>query len=730
MPTMSTGAWLHATIGPYRLIEFVGAGGMGEVYRATDQRTGTVVAVKILTGARASAPLRARFRNEARIHAELDHPNIARMLEYLEHEGTPAIVMEFVDGETLEQRIRRTGPIPVMEAVAWATALVEAVAYLHRRTIVHRDIKSTNVKVSGDGVIKLLDFGIAKGPGSPALTADGSVIGTLQALAPEQLAGSPADLQTEIWALGVVLHEMVTGRHPFAEGDPEGITSRIRAGRYPAPTRVVPSLPASIDTVVGRCLRVDPRQRYPTCEALRHDLRQLERSTGPHLVAVPRWPRLRAQLPLIGALTAASAAIVFLAAQLAPGSTEPESADTPVPAVAGESLATDRPAAAPNARAVTINTLNGPAEVWRNGTRVGSTPYVLQVPLGEEVDLVLRRDGYRNEPVQFTVTEGRSEYNYVLQVAPKPRPISGLPIPALLGLAWFSLPWRRRARPPAGVTETQDRPALHGGGLNTEARIVIGTASDPGCVRDNNEDAVRVVRPRDEAAESAGLLAVVCDGMGGHAAGERASQLAVEVIAREYGEGGDPGQALARAVRRANRAVHDAARNDATLRGMGTTCTALVFRGGLAWCAHVGDSRCYLIRGGEIFLMTEDHSAVMAMVREGEISRDEARDHPDKNVISRALGSHPDIDVTLWPRPFVVRPGDRFLLSSDGLHDVVREEDIVRLAAEGPPDVACRELVAFTRERGAPDNISIVLLAVPPADDEALASTRSIPVAS
>ena len=163
---------------------------------------------------------------------------------------------------------------------------------------------------------------------------------------------------------------------------------------------------------------------------------------------------------------------------------------------------------------------------------------------------------------------------------------------------------------------------------------------------------------------------------------------------------------------------------------MGTTCTALVFRGGLAWCAHVGDSRCYLIRGGEIFLMTEDHSAVMAMVRDGEISRDEARDHPDKNVISRALGSHPDIEVTLWPRPFVVRPGDRFLLSSDGLHDVVREEDIVRLAAEGPPDVACRELVAFTRERGAPDNVSIVLLAVPPADDEALASTRSIPVAS
>jgi serine/threonine protein phosphatase PrpC len=118
------------------------------------------------------------------------------------------------------------------------------------------------------------------------------------------------------------------------------------------------------------------------------------------------------------------------------------------------------------------------------------------------------------------------------------------------------------------------------------------------------------------------------------------------------------------------------------------------------------------------------------MVRDGEISRDEARDHPDKNVISRALGSHPEVEVTSWPRPFVVRPGDRFLLSSDGLHDVVREADILRLAGEGPPDVACRNLVAFTREQGAPDNVSVVLLAMPaPATDE-IASTRPIPVAS
>ena len=300
------------------------------------------------------------------------------------------------------------------------------------------------------------------------------------------------------------------------------------------------------------------------------------------------------------------------------------------------------------------------------------------------------------------------------------RPISSdtrpRPVPPLFGLAWLTIPWLRRLNAKrAALAPTRDLPAM-GVELGAESRVVIGMASDPGCVRDNNEDRVRVVRPANEGVDSDGLLAVVCDGMGDHAAGETASRIATEVIARDYPGRDDPGAALLRAIRHANRAVHDAAGRDPALTGMGTTCTAMVLRGGLAWCAHVGDSRCYLVRDGEIFVMTEDHRAVMALVRNGSISRDEARDHPDRNVLSRALGSHRDIEVTSWPRPFVIRPGDRFLLSTDGLHDVIREEEILRVVRTGRPHEACLELVRLAREHGAPDNVSVLVLALPDSD--------------
>lgn len=758
---MTSGARINSRIGNWRLVEFLGAGGMGEVYRGLDSTGSNQVAVKLLTAVAGNTTLRARFRNEARIHARLAHPNIAKMIDYLEDDGTPAIVMEYVDGETLEQRIVRDGPMPVRTAVGHAIDLLDAVAYLHRRNIIHRDIKSTNVKVSGDGVIKLLDFGIAKAPDSPALTADGSVIGTLQSLAPEQLAGSPADLQTEIWALGIQLYEMVAGEHPFAADGVDRITARIRSGRYPAPSRSVPGLPAEIDMIIGHCLRVDPRRRYPTCQAMRRDLARLltpasaatnepsqaisawfanaraavvgfGRAIPDHLI---RWRsptlngtardrfNIRARLPLLGALVATALAAGFLVDSL----THHDSPPAPVKPVAPATVIGTVPVVVESdssdtlRRIVTINTLNGSAEVWRDGSRVGSTPYRLAASIGEAVDLILKREGFADVLVRFDVTEGRSEYSYVLQRVGQ-RPTSNLPPhrsfpPLLLGMGLFSFPWRRRRN--AGnrpIDPTIDMPIAVGRALAADSRVVVGIASNPGCVRNNNEDCVKVVRPSSDDGGNFGLLAIVCDGMGGHAAGETASRIATEVVARDYADGDDPGISLASAIANANRAVHEAAQNDHALAGMGTTCTALALRGGMAWCAHVGDSRCYLVRDGGIFLMTEDHSAVMELIRDGSISRTEARNHPDKNVITRALGSHADVEVSTWPRPFVVRPGDRFLLSTDGLHDVVGEELILEAARRGSPDVACAELVELALMRGAPDNVSMILLAVPAND--------------
>lgn len=730
---MTAGAWLRATVGGYRLIEFIGAGGMGEVYRAIQLRTGNTVAVKVLTSAGRVPRLVERFRNEARIQASLQHPNIAALQEFLEHDGMPCIVMAFVDGETLEHRIGRRGALPESEALSLAAAVVEAVEYLHQRGILHRDIKASNVKVSSAGVVTLLDFGIAKGPGSPALTTLGGVIGTLSSLAPEQLGGAPATRQTDIWSIGVLLYELATGRHPFAGDNYDDVSARIRAARFPPASGLKADLSAGMKRMIDRCLRSKPKERYPSCTALLLEMRAMLQP-APVAAASPARRTLRvaagSRVPLALGVAGALAALLFLISVLSNG---PDAAAPPAP--------TPRPASTPvvaagDPRQVMINTVAGVAEVWREGRVVGKTPYRVSAPIGEHVSLTLRRAGFEDEAVSFDVTEGRTEYSVVMRPltgrrgggGPPPPPPEGRFFPAL---AWFSLPWRRRTAAPQGPP-TLDRPPLPDRGLAAESRIIVGVATDPGCVRESNQDAVRVVRPEDETVSGKGLLAAVLDGMGGHAAGEVASRIAGDELASHYGDHAeDPGESLARAVRGANTAVFTAAREDPALAGMGTTCTALVVRDGLAWCAHVGDSRCYLVRGAEIFLMTEDHSAVMAMVRSGALSRDEARSHPDKNVISRAVGSHREVEVTVWPQPFMVLPGDRFILCSDGLYDLAAEEEIRTMVRELPPHEACERLVLLARERGAPDNVSVVVLAMPePRRARAPRSTRDLPAVS
>lgn len=276
--------------------------------------------------------------------------------------------------------------------------------------------------------------------------------------------------------------------------------------------------------------------------------------------------------------------------------------------------------------------------------------------------------------------------------------------------------------PLAGVRPTLELqpsqpPGVAGGSPGAgvpELRVDIGTLSDVGHVREVNEDSIRVIRPTDPNELAArGLLVVVADGMGGHNAGEIASRLAVEVVVQRYAdETLDPGKALAQSIEQANRIIVDAAAKDARYTGMGTTCTALLLRGGLAYCAHVGDSRLYLVRGNDILLMTEDHSAVMDMVKRGTITAEEARHHPDKGIIVRALGARADVEVATWEKPLAVRPGDTFLICSDGLYDVVEDNELFD-AIRGPsPQLACERLVDLARARGGPDNITVGIINV------------------
>ncbi|HKF57134.1 MAG TPA: Stp1/IreP family PP2C-type Ser/Thr phosphatase [Blastocatellia bacterium] len=244
--------------------------------------------------------------------------------------------------------------------------------------------------------------------------------------------------------------------------------------------------------------------------------------------------------------------------------------------------------------------------------------------------------------------------------------------------------------------------------------ITASVQSDVGCHREINEDCSAYVDPSDDVLVSArGRLVIVADGMGGHLAGEVASRMAVDVISRVYYQ--TPGDALA-ALRtsftEANREIYQSSTEVQGRNGMGTTCTALVLRNGTALAAHVGDSRLYLIRGGQIYLMTEDHSAVMELVKRGLLTREQARHHPDKNVILRALGSHSEVEISIWDEPFPIRGGDRFLLCSDGLYDLVEDKEIMEVVLASDSRSACAGLITLAKERGGYDNITVAVVGI------------------
>jgi serine/threonine protein phosphatase PrpC len=256
---------------------------------------------------------------------------------------------------------------------------------------------------------------------------------------------------------------------------------------------------------------------------------------------------------------------------------------------------------------------------------------------------------------------------------------------------------------------------------HSDYEIVVSLLSDVGCVREINEDSGRYTRPDElQSQDGKGLLVLVADGMGGHSAGEVASQMAVEVINRAfYDSKKQAREALEAAFHLANTAINQHASTNPSLDGMGTTCTALVLQDGSALAAHVGDSRLYLIRNSQIYLMTEDHSAVMEMVKNGLISLEEARHHPDKNVILRALGSHPEVEVTIWETPLPVRAGDRFLLCSDGLYDLVEDDEIKQVSTASVPHAACENLISLAKQRGGHDNITVAIVSLDPSTAQA-----------
>jgi TolB-like protein/Tfp pilus assembly protein PilF len=305
-------------LGPYEILGSLGAGGMGEVYRARDPRLEREVALKVLPAATVEeAAARARLLREARLAARLNHPNVCTIHEVGEAEGQVYVAMELVAGQALSERLS-SGRMNVDEVARLGQQMADALAHAHDNGVVHRDFKSANVIVTPEGRAKVLDFGLAKQlveAGSEAttltaaqLTAQGVVVGTLAYMAPEQLKGKPADARSDVWALGVVLYEMASGVRPFAGKTGYELSSAILNH---TPNPLPADVPPPLATVIERCLAKDPAQRYPRAGEVRSALETLWAGSTPMagqgwrntLVTRRRWALL-AGLAMVAAVAA------------------------------------------------------------------------------------------------------------------------------------------------------------------------------------------------------------------------------------------------------------------------------------------------------------------------------------------------------------------------------------------------------------------------------------------
>ena len=282
-------------LGPYEILSAIGAGGMGEVYRARDTRLDRTVAIKILSDHISDrAGVRERFGREARTVANLNHPHICTLYDIGNQNGTDFLVMEYLEGETLAERLKK-GPPPLAQVLQYAIEISDALDKAHRKGITHRDLKPGNIMLTKSGT-KLLDFGLAKLKASPTasplsqlptandtITAQGTILGTLQYMAPEQIEGGEINARTDIFAFGVVVYEMATGRKAFEGKTSASVMAKILEVDPPPMSSLQPLTPPALDRVVKKCLAKEPERRWQDASDLCDELKWIAEESGPKI---------------------------------------------------------------------------------------------------------------------------------------------------------------------------------------------------------------------------------------------------------------------------------------------------------------------------------------------------------------------------------------------------------------------------------------------------------------
>lgn len=422
---------LHNTeIAGYHLIERIGSGGMGDVYKAYHNTLNRTAAIKFLH----QKDLAERFKNEAYIQSAVNHPNIARLYEYLTSGDTPCIIMEYVEGESLDTYAHKKGRLNSAETEHIVLQIASALSYLHEKDILHRDIKPQNFKIQSDGKVKMLDFGISKHKFSPKLTQEGFVVGTTEYMSPEQF-DQKVERKSDIWSLGVLAYELLTGYMPFEANNPITLRSKISKAAFTDPKLLVPEISEKLSAVIEKCLRVNPASRITATEikallsgktktVIEND-KDLVKKNKP-LLKIPAFniPTPKITIPKISSITKSNlfipisillgAILIFVILNSIGGKKE-----IILPAKNDINSTNTKPVQAARVKKIIIDVpgIENATLIFPDGT-TQAAPYEITGYEGQHIQFKVRAEGYQDEPVEFDM-KAVQPYTYIVRPTQK-----------------------------------------------------------------------------------------------------------------------------------------------------------------------------------------------------------------------------------------------------------------------------------------------------------------------